>query len=75
MFRRIQQQAAFIEFSLQNFDEARELFKSGQVDIREVLFVIMMFFCSSVVLFSPSLAGILTPEAYNSTNRAISSPG
>ena len=49
MFRRIQQQAAFIEFSLQNFDEARELFKSGQVDIREVLFVIMMFFCSSVV--------------------------
>ena len=37
VFRRIQQQAAFIEFSLQNFDEARELFKSGQVDIREVL--------------------------------------
>ena len=43
VFRRIQQQAAFIEFSLQNFDEARELFKSGQVDIREVLCSISVF--------------------------------
>ena len=36
VFRRIQQQAGFIEFSMQNFDEARELLKNGQVDIREV---------------------------------------
>ena len=37
IFRRIQQQAGFIEFSMQNFDEARELLKNGQVDIREVV--------------------------------------
>ncbi|XP_064600183.1 transforming growth factor-beta receptor-associated protein 1-like [Liolophura sinensis] len=37
LFRRIQQQAAFIEFSQQHFEEARELFKGGQIDVREVL--------------------------------------
>ena len=37
IFRRIQQQAGFIEFSMQNFDEASELLKNGQVDIREVV--------------------------------------
>ncbi|XP_053384249.1 transforming growth factor-beta receptor-associated protein 1-like [Mercenaria mercenaria] len=37
IYRRIQQQAAFIEFSQRNFDEAQDLFKSGQVDIREVI--------------------------------------
>ncbi|XP_060603083.1 transforming growth factor-beta receptor-associated protein 1-like [Ruditapes philippinarum] len=37
IFRRIQQQAAFIEFSQKNFDEAQDLFKGGQVDIRELI--------------------------------------
>ena len=36
MYKRFQQQAAFIEFSQQNFDEALELFKSGETDVREV---------------------------------------
>lgn len=34
--KRVQQQAGFIEFAQQNFDEARELFRNGQVDVREV---------------------------------------
>lgn len=37
IFRRFEQQAAFIEFSQQHFEEARELFKEGLVDVREVL--------------------------------------
>lgn len=36
MYKRFQQQAAFIEFSQQKFDEALELFKSGETDVREV---------------------------------------
>lgn len=36
MFRRIQQQAGFIEFAQLNFEEARNLFRSGQLDSREV---------------------------------------
>ncbi|KAL3842523.1 hypothetical protein ACJMK2_020527 [Sinanodonta woodiana] len=37
IYRRFQQQAAFIEFSQQNFDEAKELFKEGKVDVRELI--------------------------------------
>lgn len=37
IFNRIQQQSAFIEFSQRNFDEARELFRSGHVDVRELI--------------------------------------
>ncbi|KAL5007714.1 hypothetical protein ScPMuIL_016520 [Solemya velum] len=37
IFRRIQQQAGFIQFSQQHFDEALELFKNGEVDVREVV--------------------------------------
>src|SRR6218665_2536443 len=36
MFRRIQQQAGFIEFAQLNFEEASNLFRSGQLDSREV---------------------------------------
>lgn len=36
MFKRIQQQAAFIEFSQQHFDEAGQLFRESGVDVREV---------------------------------------
>ncbi|KAH3886109.1 transforming growth factor-beta receptor-associated protein 1-like [Dreissena polymorpha] len=36
-FKRIQQQAAFIEFSRRNLAEAQELFKNGQVDVRELI--------------------------------------
>ncbi|XP_062566210.1 transforming growth factor-beta receptor-associated protein 1-like [Saccostrea cucullata] len=37
IYKRFQQQAAFIEFSQQNFEEALELFKSGETDVREVI--------------------------------------
>lgn len=37
MLSRIQQQAAFIEFSLGHFDEARELFRKGEVDVKELV--------------------------------------
>ncbi|RUS87528.1 hypothetical protein EGW08_004704, partial [Elysia chlorotica] len=37
MFKRIQQQAAFIEFSEKNFDEAGQLFKESAIDIRELI--------------------------------------
>lgn len=36
MYRRIEQQAGFIEFAQLNFDEARDLFVQGQLDVREV---------------------------------------
>lgn len=36
MYRRIQQQAAFIMFAQQEFEEARTLFKESEIDIREV---------------------------------------
>lgn len=36
IFQRIQQQAAFIEFSQKNFEEALDLFKNGKIDVREV---------------------------------------
>ena len=36
MFKRIQQQAAFIEFSAANFTEAKQLFITSKVDVREV---------------------------------------
>lgn len=36
IYKRFQQQAAFIEFSQQKFEEALELFKSGETDAREV---------------------------------------
>ncbi|KAH9518827.1 transforming growth factor, beta receptor associated protein 1 [Bulinus truncatus] len=37
MFKRIQQQAAFIEFSRQQFEEAIQLFKESSVDVREII--------------------------------------
>ncbi|CAI9729846.1 growth factor-beta receptor-associated 1-like [Octopus vulgaris] len=37
MLSRIQQQAAFIEFSLGHFSEAHELFRSGGVDVKELI--------------------------------------
>lgn len=37
IYKRFQQQAAFIEFSQQKFEEALELFKSGETDAREVI--------------------------------------
>ncbi|GFO22479.1 transforming growth factor-beta receptor-associated protein 1 [Plakobranchus ocellatus] len=37
MFKRIQQQAAFIEFSEKNFDEAGQLFKESAIDVREII--------------------------------------
>ncbi|XP_052801707.1 transforming growth factor-beta receptor-associated protein 1-like [Mya arenaria] len=37
IFKRIQQQAAFIEFSQRNFDDVQDLFKNGEVDVREVI--------------------------------------
>ena len=36
MYRRIEQQAGFIEFAQLHFDEARDLFIQGQLDAREV---------------------------------------
>ncbi|KAK3103798.1 hypothetical protein FSP39_021971 [Pinctada imbricata] len=37
IYKRLQQQAAFIEFSQQHFEEAEDLFKAGQLDVREVI--------------------------------------
>ncbi|KAI8520587.1 transforming growth factor, beta receptor associated protein 1 [Branchiostoma belcheri] len=37
MYRRIQQQAGFIQLRQLNFGEAAELFKSGQLDVRELI--------------------------------------
>ncbi|CAG5123927.1 unnamed protein product [Candidula unifasciata] len=37
MFKRIQQQAAFIEFSQQRFEEASQLFQESAVDVREII--------------------------------------
>ena len=37
MYRRIEQQAGFIEFSQLHFDEARDLFVQGHLDAREVI--------------------------------------
>ena len=37
MYHRIQQQAAFIEFAACRFEEAHDLFKSSEVDLREVI--------------------------------------
>ncbi|XP_055901147.1 transforming growth factor-beta receptor-associated protein 1-like [Biomphalaria glabrata] len=37
MFKTIQQQAAFIEFSRQQFDEASQLFKESSIDVREII--------------------------------------
>ena len=39
MYRKIQQQSAFIEFARMNFNDARDLFKESGLDIREVLYV------------------------------------
>ena len=43
MFKRIQQQAAFIEFAEKNFDEAGQHFKESAIDIREVKFKMVLF--------------------------------
>ncbi|KAK6191375.1 hypothetical protein SNE40_003084 [Patella caerulea] len=37
IYKRIQQQAGFIEFSQQHFDEAQKLFLNGEVDVREII--------------------------------------
>ncbi|KAK2144182.1 hypothetical protein LSH36_779g02008 [Paralvinella palmiformis] len=37
MYQRIQLQAGFIEFSEMNFDEAQKLFRSGRLDVREMI--------------------------------------
>ncbi|BFZ03908.1 hypothetical protein BsWGS_06948 [Bradybaena similaris] len=37
MFKRIQQQAAFIEFSQQHLEEAGQLFQEGAIDVREII--------------------------------------
>jgi len=36
MCHRIEQQAGFVEFSQLHFNEARELFLQGRLDVREV---------------------------------------
>ena len=36
MYQRIQQQAGFIEFAELRFDDTRELFREGGLDVREV---------------------------------------
>ncbi|XP_005106604.1 transforming growth factor-beta receptor-associated protein 1 [Aplysia californica] len=37
MFKRIQQQAAFIEFCQQHFEEAGQLFRDSGIDVREII--------------------------------------
>ncbi|XP_074660647.1 transforming growth factor-beta receptor-associated protein 1-like [Tubulanus polymorphus] len=37
LYKRIQQQAGFIEFCERHFDEATELFISGKIDVREII--------------------------------------
>ena len=39
MYQRIQQQAGFIEFAELRFDDTRELFREGGLDVREVSMV------------------------------------
>ncbi|ESP04691.1 hypothetical protein LOTGIDRAFT_135703 [Lottia gigantea] len=57
MYRRIQQQAGFIEFTQQHFEEARDLFIKGQVDVREIicLYPKMMPTGSNFTRSSPAL--------------------
>ncbi|XP_055953561.1 transforming growth factor-beta receptor-associated protein 1-like [Argiope bruennichi] len=60
VYRRIQQQAGFIEFSLLHFDEARELFHEGQLDVRELisLYPDLLPASSSFVRMNPPLHDI-----------------
>lgn len=60
VYHKIQQQAAFIYFSNGEFDKARELFNSGNVDPREVisLFPGLMPPSSTFVRTLPHLHGI-----------------
>lgn len=60
IFHKIQQQAAFIYFSNGEFDKARELFGSGDVDPREVISVFpgLMPPSSTFVRTVPPLHGI-----------------
>ena len=48
MYRSIQLQAGFIQFSQCNFDEARDLFHSGQLDMREV----NKYYCLKCVIYT-----------------------
>jgi hypothetical protein len=60
MYHKIQQQAAFIYFSNGEFDKARELFDSGNVDPREVISIFpgLMPPSSTFVRTVPPLHGI-----------------
>ncbi|CAH1787439.1 unnamed protein product [Owenia fusiformis] len=60
MYRRLQQQAGFIEFAQQHFDECRELFKTGRLDVRELisLYPFLMPQRSSFTRSVPSLHDI-----------------
>lgn len=51
IFQRIQQQAAFIEFSRKNFDDALDLFKGGKVDVREVCATKSLYACRLFLVF------------------------
>jgi len=57
MYNRIQLQAAFIQFSQLEFDEAEELFKGGHLDVRELitLYPFMMPTNSSFTRAEPPL--------------------
>lgn len=48
IYKRFQQQAAFIEFSEGHLEEAMELFKNCQIDVREVRSNILQFVFSDL---------------------------
>ncbi|PRD28681.1 UNVERIFIED_CONTAM: Transforming growth factor-beta receptor-associated protein 1 [Trichonephila clavipes] len=60
VYQRIQQQAGFIEFSLLHFEEARELFHDGQLDVRELISLFPDLFpaSSSFIRMNPPLHDI-----------------
>jgi len=60
MYQRIEQQAGFIEFSALHFDQARELFQHGKLDIRELISVYPMLLPDSSTFSrsQPPLHGI-----------------
>ncbi|XP_032981018.1 transforming growth factor-beta receptor-associated protein 1 [Rhinolophus ferrumequinum] len=57
MYRRILQQAGFIQFAQLQFLEAKELFRSGQLDVRELisLYPFLLPTCSSFTRSHPPL--------------------
>ncbi|GIY25978.1 transforming growth factor-beta receptor-associated protein 1 [Caerostris darwini] len=60
VYQKIQQQAGFIEFSLLHFEEAKELFLEGQLDVRELisLFPDLLPASSSFIRRNPPLHDI-----------------